>query len=54
MGIPESKNNQFKWVDRYELIDIDNNDKILKLMSRASEEECIGKEYCCQGAECIQ
>jgi hypothetical protein len=30
-------------MDKYELIDVDNNDKILKLMSRVGEQEYIGK-----------
>lgn len=42
MGVFESKD-EFRWGDRYELIDIDNNDKLLKLMSRVGESEYIGK-----------
>lgn len=37
MGLLESKTTSFKWIDRYELIDTDNNDKLLKLMSRVGE-----------------
>lgn len=49
MGVLESKAATFKWIDRYELIDTDNNDKLLKLMSRVGESEYIGKEYSCSG-----
>ena len=49
MGISSSNAANFRWIDRYELIDLDNNDKILKLMSRVSESEYIGKEITCIG-----
>ena len=37
MGGVESKINHFKWIDKYELLDVDNNDKLMKIMSRAGE-----------------
>jgi hypothetical protein len=43
MGISGSNVANFRWIERYELIDQDNNDKILKLMSRVGESEYIGK-----------
>lgn len=49
MGSFESKTANFKWIDRYELIDTDHNDKLFKLMSRVGESEYIGKEYPCYG-----
>jgi hypothetical protein len=49
MGGHQSNGTNFKWVDKYELIDTDNNDKLLKLMSRVGESEYLGKEYQCQG-----
>jgi hypothetical protein len=49
MGVLQSKEQDFRWIDRYELIDVDNNDNILKLMSRVGEQEYIGKEVACQG-----
>jgi len=53
MGVFESRE-EFRWRDRYELIDTDDNDKLLKLMSRVGEHEYIGKEYVCQGADEVQ
>ena len=49
MGSGESHATTFKWIERYELIDKDENDRILKLMSRVGESEYIGKEYTCFG-----
>lgn len=54
MGVQESKSNDFKWIDKYELIDMDYNDKVLKLMSRVGESEYIGKEFICNGDDQIR
>ena len=43
MGNGATKPAQFKWIDKYELIDIDDNDKLLKIMSRVGESEYLGK-----------
>lgn len=43
MGGLESNVGNFKWIDKYELIDIDNNDRLMKIMSRVGESEYIGK-----------
>jgi hypothetical protein len=54
MGNLEGKQGQFKWIEKYELIDMDDNDHLLKLMSRAGESEYFGKEYACYGEDRIR